>query len=195
MIETDAELVGFIQNDNKNTNEALQELINRHSGIFYDIVNRYVPSSSPVCSRSELFNERDYHIYLSAMKFNPEKGTKFSTFLGNETRWLCLNSYNKERKRNLDARAIEEINTVNNLEHEDAIDLQLLNEIFYIIDKHPDSRVSKIFKMRYQDGENYKLLAWKSIAPKVGLSIQGCINVHDAVITDIKKKILKKELL
>ena len=190
----DNQLVSSIQS-NKNTNACLQELINRHSGIFYDMINRLVPENSPVCSKQDLFSERDLHIYKTALKFNPEKGAKFSTFLGNETKYLCLNTYNKEKKRNINHKTIEEINSTNNLESENKLDIQLLNEIYFIIDRHPDARVSKVFKMRYKDGDNYKLLAWKDIAPAVKLSIQGCINLHDSVITDIKKKILKKELL
>lgn len=191
MQEHDNTLVQSIQN-NQDINVCLKELINRHSGIFYDIVNRYVPSNSKVCNKDDIFNERDYHIYYTALKYNPNKGTKFSTFLGNETRFLCLNSYNKEKKRKIDYKTIEEINATNDLVDDQKIDMQLLNEILYIIDKHPDSRVSKIFRMRYEDGHNYKLLPWKDIAPNVNLSIQGCINVHDGVVKDIKKKLLRK---
>lgn len=191
MREDDNHLVFQIQN-NQNTNACLQELINRHSGIFYDMVNKLVPTQSTVCNKNDLFNERDYHIYNSALKFNPNKGTKFSTFLGNETKWLCLNSYNKEKRRKIDFKTVEEINLINNLRDDDKIDMHLLNEIMFIIDKHPDGRVSKIFRMRYNDGHNYKLLPWKKIAPHVNLSIQGCINVHDGVIKEIKKKLLRK---
>jgi DNA-directed RNA polymerase specialized sigma subunit len=191
MTEDDNNLVFQIQN-NENTNACLQELINRHSGIFYDMVNKLVPSQSTVCNKSDLLNERDYHIYNSALKFDPNRGTKFSTFLGNETKWLCLNSYNKEKRRKIDYKTVEEINLVNNLNDESKIDMHLLNEIMFIIDKHPDNRVSKIFRMRYNDGHNFKLLPWKKIAPHVNLSIQGCINVHDSVIKDIKRKLLNK---
>jgi len=188
MNQHDNELVQSIQNQ-QNINACLQELINRHSGIFYDMINRCVPANSQVCNRQDLFCERDLHIYNTALKFNPDKGAKFSTFLGNETRYLCLNTYNKEVKRNIDSKTIEEINAVNNLEEKNKLDIHLLNEIYFIIDRHPDSRVSKVFRMRYQEGHNYKLLAWKNIAPEVDLSIQGCINLHDSVIVDIKKKI------
>lgn len=187
----DEELINSIQNDN-DVNFCLQELINRHSGIFYDMVNRFVPANSPVCNREDLFSERDLHIYMSALKYDPSKGAKFSTFLGDQTKWLCLNTFNKEKKRNIDHKTIEEINKVNNLEDDDKIDIHLLNEIFFIIDRHPDSRVAKVFKMRYKDGDNHKLLPWRLIAPHVSMSIQGCINLHESVILDIKKKLVNK---
>lgn len=187
----DQELINSIQRD-QDVNSCLLELINRHSGIFYDIVNKFVPPNSPVCNRQDLFSERDLHIYMSALKYDPERGAKFSTFLGDQTKWLCLNTFNKERKRNIDHKTVEEINKVNNLEDDDRIDISLLNEIFFIIDRHPDSRVSKVFKMRYKDGDNHKLLPWRLIAPHVQMSIQGCINLHESVILDIKKKLVNK---
>lgn len=178
-----------------NTEECLIELVNRHSGIFYDMINRYVPSTSEVCSRDDLFADREIHIYNTALKFDQEKGAKFSTFLGNETKYLCLNSYNKAKKKYCQNKTNEEMDFLDKLENCDNIDLNLLNEIFFLIDRHPDSRVSKIFKMRYKDGENHKLLPWRDIAPVVNLSIQGCINIHDNTIQDLKRKLLKKELL
>lgn len=187
----DQELILSIQKDT-NVNSCLLELINRHSGIFYDIVNKFVPPNSLVCDRQDLFSERDLHIYMSALKYDPERGAKFSTFLGDQTKWLCLNTFNKEKKRNIDYKTVEEINKVNNLEDDDKIDIHLLNEIFFIIDRHPDSRVSKVFKMRYKDGHNHKLLPWRLIAPHVQMSIQGCINLHESVILDIKKKLVNK---
>lgn len=175
-----------------NVEPCLIELVSRHSGIFYDMINRYVPHNSEVCSKEDLFDERDYCIYSAALKFDSDRGTKFSTFLGNETKWLCLNSYNKAKRRHCETKTPEEIDFLDKLELHDTIDHSLLNEIYYIIDKHPDSRVSKIFKMRYKDGHNHKLLPWKEIAPCVNLSIQGCINIHDTVVKDLKNKLLKK---
>jgi DNA-directed RNA polymerase specialized sigma subunit len=176
------------------TDNCLQELVNRHSGIFYDIINKFVPSNSDICSRKDLFDDRELHIYNTALKFDSSKGTKFSTFLGNETKWLCLNSYNKAKRKYCENKTPEELDFIDKFENNNTIDKNLINEIYFIINKHPDPRVSRIFKMRYKDGHNYKLLPWKNIAPKVKLSIQGCINIHDNVVMELKKKLLKKEL-
>jgi len=189
----DDQLVFNIQREFE-AEKCLLELVNRHSGIFYDIVNRYVPVDSDICSRDDLFDDRNFYIYSAALKYKSDKGTKFSTFLGNETKWLCLNSYNKAKRKNCVNKTPEEIDFLDKQDSIEGIDLNLLNEIYFIIDKHPDSRVSKIFKMRYKDGEKLKLLPWRLIGPKVKLSIQGCINIHDTVVEDLKNKLLKKEL-
>lgn len=178
----------------KDTESSLKELVNRHSGIYYSMINRYVPDKSLICSKSDLIEERDFHIYNAALKFNSEKGTKFSTFLGNETKWLCLNSYNKAKKKYCEATPPEELDFLDKLDLGDGIDVRLLNEIFHMVERHPDHRVSKIFTLRYKEGVGDKLLPWKSVAPHVDLSIQGCINVHNSVIADIKNKLVDKEL-
>ena len=41
--------------------------------------------------------------------------------------------------------------------------------------------------MRYQNGR--KLTPWKKIAKKLDLSIQGCINIHNKHLTEIKKHV------
>ena len=189
----DYKLVNNIQNETK-CEESLKELVNRHSGIFYDIINKYVPNNSDLCSKEDLFADRDYYIYSDALKYNPDRGAKFSTFLGNETKWLCLNSYNKAKRKYCETKTPQELDFLDKLENCDIIDTNLLNEIYFIIEKHPDSRVSRIFKMRYKDGDNFKCLPWKYIGKEVGLSIQGCINIHDTVVDDLKNKLLKKEI-
>jgi DNA-directed RNA polymerase specialized sigma24 family protein len=189
----DLQLVENIKKS-KNTESSLKELVTRHSGIYYSMINRYVPDQSLVCSKADLMEERDFHIYNAALKFDSEKGTKFSTFLGNETKWLCLNSYNKAKKKYCEVTSPEDLDFLDKLDLGEPVDLNLLNEIFYMVERHPDHRVSKIFRLRYKDGIGDKLLPWKSVAPHVHLSIQGCINVHNSVIADIKNKLAKEEL-
>ena len=87
---TDKELTDNLKLD-INTEESLQELINRHSGIFLDIVTSYVPRTSTSGCREDLINDLEYYIYNAGLKYDHTKNTKFSTFLGNEAKWACLN--------------------------------------------------------------------------------------------------------
>ena len=60
-----------------------------------------------------------------------------------------------------------------------------------LINGPPDSRVKTIFKERYFGGERGKLNTWKNIGDKIGLSAQGCINIHDKTLTEFQKQIKK----
>ena len=94
---SDLDLINSIKNKNK-INECLQELIDRHSGIYLDIVNSFLKNCNNDSLRHEIINDKEYAIYNSVLKYDENRGTKFSTFLGNEAKWICLNASNKNKK-------------------------------------------------------------------------------------------------
>lgn len=184
-------IIEKIQEDNPNP-KYINELISRHSGIYLDMVNSLCDKKIYPITYSDFISDKDLNIYISAKKFDKTKGAKFSTFLGNRTRWMCLNEFNKSKRQ------INPINTdiIENIpEHpsfdsiQDAIKKDTFNKILNIINQHPDSRVEKIFKLRYITCEGNKVTPWKNICGKVNLSIQGCINVHNTAINYIQKNL------
>ena len=94
--KTDLELIDRVKE--KNCSDCLQELINRHSPLCYDICKKYSHVFPANGVRAEdVMLEKNYLIYKSAMSYKQDKKTKFSTWLGNQMRYLCLNSINKNR--------------------------------------------------------------------------------------------------
>ena len=170
---------------------SLQELINRHSGIFLDIVTSYVPKNSTTGCRQDLINDLEYYIYNAGLKYDHTKNTKFSTFLGNEAKWACLNQYNKNKKYLItdtdEGRFLYE-NKMSTTE-EPFVDEKILLKIFNIIEHHPDKRVQQIFQLRYIEPQYNKLTPWKTVSSELNMSIQGCINIHNSAI-----KVIRKEL-
>jgi DNA-directed RNA polymerase specialized sigma subunit len=61
--------------------------------------------------------------------------------------------------------------------------------VFHLADTHKDCRVKNIITLRYKIGDKNKTMSWKEISDKVNVSIQGCINIHDRFIEEIKKEI------
>ena len=187
---TDKQLTDNLKLD-VDTERSLQELINRHSGIFLDIVTSFVPKGSATGCRQDLINDLEYYVYHAGLKYDHTKKTKFSTFLGNEAKWACLNQYNKNKKYLIadtdESRFMYENNLVS--QEKPFIDENVLNKIFNIIEHHPDKRVQKIFKLRYVEPKFNKLTPWKKVSKELKMSIQGCINIHNSAI-----KIIRKEL-
>lgn len=190
----DNELVRNIKANNSCASESLKVLADRHAGLFHKIVNAYVPTSSKVCNKQDLVNEKIYQVYSSALRFSFDKGVKFSTFLGNEVKWLCLNCYNKKTRENQfpAKECFLEMAGSNNASDENFVNSESLQRIYELLSLHPDKRVDKIFKLRYNEGNGNKVMAWKDVSKEVDLSIQGCINVHNSAITHLKQK-LKRE--
>jgi RNA polymerase sigma factor (sigma-70 family) len=183
-MEEDLQLILNVKKSNDE--ESLKELIERHSGIYVEMVNKYLPESLEGINKNDVLEDKNFCIYDAAIKFDENKKAKFSTYIGNLARWKCLNIYNKNIK--FPQSSISEIYDqsvscepeLKNIERQEE-----LKNIFKIIDSSKDDRVKKIFKMRYKDGR--KLTPWKKIAKKLDLSIQGCINIHNKHLTEIKK--------
>lgn len=175
-----------------NVNESLQKLIDRHSGIYLDIVNSFLKNCNNSSVKDDIINDKDFAIYNTALKFDETRGTKFSTFLGNEAKWMCLNANNKNKKfielndQSCDFDKIKDETEVENKHFEDLI----LKDFQEEIKNHPDPRIKKIFEMRYSG--NKKLVPWRKISKKMNLSIQGCINIHNSALKSISKNIRSK---
>jgi len=186
-MKSDNELVEQIQK-NKDVNSSLRELVSRHSGLYIGMVNAYSGPSS-VLDRDELLKEKESNIYLCALKYEDNRNTKFSTFLGNQTKWLCLNKINtqiRSRKKEMEA-ALDKDGMHSHLIEFD-IDFGTLSHD-KIISLVEDPRAQKILKLRYIEGKQNKVMPWKSVSSQVDLSIQGCINVHNRTMLAIREKL------
>jgi DNA-directed RNA polymerase specialized sigma subunit len=62
-------------------------------------------------------------------------------------------------------------------------------ELHALIDSLEDDKLKIIMRKRYFGGENGKLKPWKTIAEEIGFSIQGTINLHDATLKKLRKRI------
>ena len=189
----DSELVSNIKNNQK-AEDCLQELIGRHTGIYLDIVNKYTQNGNTT-NKLDLIDEKDYNIYQAALKYKDDKGTKFPTFLGNETKWICLNKHNKKKKE--PQLSIEDIKESDILEDKNvkikSEDLEIFSEAIKFSKNHKDKRVEKIFEMRYITGERNRVMPWKKISEELNMSIQGCINIHNSAIEKFKIELKDKD--
>ena len=195
-LEDDNFLVESIKN-NSNAEKCLEILIDRHSGLCINMINGYMSKNHNDSLRQELIKEKDYQIYSSALKYDPNKSSKFSTYLGNEIKWKCLNIYNRDKRRQtipVEDNLIEYFSYSN--KNTDTSRSSLTSDIFsHIMGQsklHPDSRVERIFHLRYVEGKNNSVMPWRMISEDLDMSIQGCINLHNSAMNQFKNKIIKE---
>jgi len=190
-MEKDNKLIADFKNNQDS--KCLEKLIERHSGIYVDMVNKYLPESYDHIQRQDVLEDKDFSIYNAVINFDETKNTKFSTYLGNIAKWKCLNIYNKSKKFPQHSINSENI-SIDRISHENFLvepeinkieDKENLSKIKKMVLKSKDPRIKKIFKMRYSNGN--KVTPWKKIAKKLDLSIQGCINIHNNYLKEIKK--------
>ena len=191
---TDSDLTEKIKESNDG--DALSELISRHSGIYVDMLKKFGYRSLTENQISDIMGDKDYVIYKAALEYAPEKA-KFSTHLANKAKYLCLTQRTKNKKNNLisnydDLEFCQKDETLN------PRDQYILNDSFgrvlNLIEKHQDKRLKIIFHERYFCGKKGKLKPWKQVAEKVNLSAQGCINIHNRALKDIKNKIKNEKI-
>jgi len=173
--------------------DALSCLIDRHSGIYADIVKKYAYKTLSTHEVYDIMNEKDYVIYKAALEYDPEKA-KFSTHVGNKAKYLCLSkkTLNKKNPKTLPFDSIDFSETSDEMHPNEKCEInESFQNIMQLINDHEDPRVKIIFKDRYFGGEKGKLTTWKKIGEKLNLSAQGCINIHDKTLKEFQRQVKK----
>jgi DNA-directed RNA polymerase sigma subunit (sigma70/sigma32) len=177
--------------------ESFNELSRRHSKLFYKICQNYIKViTSFGLSQSDVFEEKDIVIFEAILKFNPDRGALFSTWLGNYTRYFCLNKINAGKKMP-EVAGEEEIEAVfNNRSVEDyegkapTLDFEV---IMNTLSDTQDNRIIDIFRLRY-DPDRSKKRTWANIAQQLCLTVQTTIVLHKKGLALLREAIVDKKL-
>lgn len=184
-MRTDQELIDRVKEDQDN--DSLLEIINRHSGVYHDMVDRFLSGNKNSAERESLLEDKEFTIYNSVMKYDSSRGAKFPTYLANEAKWKCLNSLT--RKKKFQKCSLEEL--LKQPQSEGDLEIHENHEVFSLfklfLQKEKDERMEKIIDMRY-NGVSNKLTPWRKIAKSLGMSIQGVINIHNRCLLKFKKE-------
>jgi RNA polymerase sigma factor (sigma-70 family) len=176
---------------------ALKELIFRHSGIFMDMLKAYGGKSFNQNQLNDFIDQKDSVIYEAAQKYDPER-SKFSTFLANTTKYLCLSEKTKFQKHSI-MTSLEETEFCQSdnspTPDEDCLQNESMEKIKDMITNYHDKRVQQIFKMRYFETNNNKLTPWKKIAKTLDLSAQSCINIHDKTLKIFQNRVKNEQTI
>jgi RNA polymerase sigma factor (sigma-70 family) len=170
--------------------DSLNMLIGRHSALCYTMYKRFAPAlSASGIPLEEIAEDKDSIIYKSALSFNPEKNVKFSTWLGNQVKYQCLNAMNRrENFTLLDDKQLTYVVDRNHLTNQPEDYSNTIDYVFEILDQLKDKRIKEIFKLRYF-GEGSKRMPWAKVAEGIGISTQTAINLHET-----GRKILAEKL-
>jgi len=183
----------IIQVQKNNCEKSLGLLVSRHSPLCYKIYKKYTPSFNVKnIDLNEVYQQKDYVIYKTAMSFKPSKNVKFSTWLGNQIRYQCLNTINKKEDIvYLEQKDLQYLIDKNADQTNDKLN-ELKDYIVTLLDQLKDHRISKIFNMRYfEDASNQ---TWTKISKKMNMSTQNAINLHNKGVQILKNKLTSKDL-
>ena len=178
------------------SSEAFNEICIKYEKIFYNFIHKYSSSLAAVgINFQDILDEKNIIIYNCILSFNPKKGTKLSTHIGNYSRYLCLNSCHS-RTFIMNAHSeditkfLEENQIKNNYTHA-GHNIENHDYIYNILGQMKDKRAIKVFKYRYNDR---KKMIWSDIAKNLKLSTQTVVNLHSKGIKLIKSKLNSKQI-
>ena len=190
----DLELVRKVQK--RNCEKSLKLLIDKHSPLCFEVFKKYLPALSKAgIYPADVFAEKNYLVYKSALSFKEAKNTKFSTWLGNQMRYLCLNALNKNRSMAVSEEILHFHLLKNNplIKNEDFIK-ESVDYVFNILSQASDERIKTVFELRYfSDLSNKNKTPWAMVAEKMEVSTQTVINLHNKGLGILKRKMTKPQ--
>jgi RNA polymerase sigma factor (sigma-70 family) len=170
-----------------NCNKSLEELTNRHSGMLFNIGKKYCTSCN--LDLNDLNDNKYWIIFNAAQSFNPEKGSKFSTWLGNQIRFFCLNYKNKNNKLiSIEDSSLEYF--VNDFYKKENIQnkKEVIDKIIDLFNKISDPNTKNAIYYRYfYDKE--RILNYAEVANILKVTPQTVLNWHNKFIDFAKKKL------
>ena len=186
--KSDSILVENVQNG---CSESLQELINRHSNLFFDMCSKYVKKTDCL-NYQDLIEDVSGVIYEAARTYKNDKGAKFSTWLGHMSRFHCLNTI--KFRAGLVFAPNEDLDIYMSKKNKFHIDKKehLSEYIDDILLQLKDKRIVDIFKLRFSD--KHKKVSWHIIAKKMDLSTTHCINLFEKGRKLLYNKIYSEKL-
>jgi RNA polymerase sigma factor (sigma-70 family) len=172
-------------------NESLIELVNRHGGMLFNIGKKYCTSCG--LDLNDLNDNKYWIIFNAAQSFNSSKGSKFSTWLGNQIRFFCLNYKNKNNKLIvledncleffINEKSKQEINNQK----------EVINNIIDLFNDISDPNTKNAIYYRYFYNKD-RILNYSEIANILNVTPQTVLNWHNKFISFAKKKLTNKSI-
>jgi RNA polymerase sigma factor (sigma-70 family) len=171
----------------KRCNDSLKELLNRHGGMFFNIGKKY--SQSCNIDLNDLNDNKYWIMFNAAKSFDPKKGSKFSTWLGNQIRFFCLNYKNKNQKLipTEDNHIEYFLNDISKKENS-TNKKEIINNIIDLFDQISDPNTKNAIYYRYFYNKD-RILNYSEIADILKVTPQTVLNWHNKFINFAKKKL------
>ena len=197
-IDEDSRLIESVKNGD---NDAIKLLINKHSGICVNVYKKYInlPNIRGFIS-DEIISSKDYIIYNSAKTYNPHMGSKFSTWLSNQTRYFCLNCINKNNKLvptesedlvNLIDFKSKDCENSTNQKDAKAETMEIIKET---LGELTNEKIKETILRKYFSPDS-ESKTYTDIAKEMNVTVQTIINWHKKFVTLIKQKCKNRKLL
>ncbi len=190
----DLDLVKQVKNNN--SEDALLELVERHSGLFYKTISKNLPFSNNSWDIDEIVQRKEHLFYEAIDTFDPDRNIKFHTWLANKTKYVCLSQRSKLRDQPDFCEFDESFGEVTDL----SPDCYLSNKedverIMSLASKRCTTKALEIFHKKYFGGENEAGQSFTEIAQEMEISPQAVQASHAKTLKVIQKAIKNETII
>ena len=121
------------------------------------------------------------------MKYDPNKGMKFSTYLGQTIKWKCMSL--KSRGPEKDTVEYETYrNTLPEPEYVQEVDKSRIETIFQYAEDFSDPVARNVVQLRFNDGR--KVMTWEKIAKTLDITPREANLAYQRFVKKAKKDLL-----
>ena len=190
----DLELVREVKE--KKSEDALLELIERHSGLFYKTISKNLPFSKNSWNIDELVERKEHLFYEAIETFDPDRNIKFHTWLANKTKYLCLSQRSKLREEPDFCEFDEGFGKETDLSPDSYLSKkEEVERILFLSSKRFTPTALEIFEKKYLGGEKRAGLSFSEIAEEMEISPQAVQASHAKTLKVIKKVIKNESII
>lgn len=177
---SDSQLARLVKEEN--SNEAMTEIIARHTGIYLSVVNSF---SIPPLQKNDLLDSKNTNIYKYTLKYDDTQEMKLSSYLHQRTYFDCLRTLGKITKtEELQPDAFSESFTYNDEESVKNVALKTAREI-------GGHEFEKVIGARHF-GDKTGKLSWHRIPDLIGGSHERARIIYFAHIEKFKEEMKKQ---
>ncbi len=194
----EADLIARVKVDRDSA--ALVTLVNRHTGFYFSVVNRYAATYPNVIKARELDDDKLFNIDRFVCDYDPTRGTKLSTYICDRTDYLCKTMLKRDERNPLSAGAYapsgikpldvnEDTYATSNGRYVTLEDESATARVTETANTHlgvedirraagevcTDPRFVQILDCRHGEGNE---MSWRAVAKRVGISHEGCRKVY-----------------
>jgi hypothetical protein len=189
---TDRELIQQIKSNP--TDAAIIELVNRHTGIYVNIIDRYSHINPSVISKQDLIDQRMTNIYTYALDYRLDSPMQFGTYVGQRIKFECKNLLREApTEQQLERQIVDtEMNSDDN-DHEiqDDETIELATQLLELAHKNEDYKFAQIIKYRFFSGTG--VLPWREIGKKMDMSHEGVRKHFILKLKELKTEMVKEK--
>lgn len=163
---------------------AVAELVNRHTGIYINVVKKYscYPDFVARANVDDLKDEKFLNIYQFALKYDGSREMKFGSYVGKMTGYMCANLLRRgdesvQFNENIAPSNLTSVTETADRESSIETTLEQVNE-------SDDTLFKKIFSLRFCGN---KPLSWRSIGRELGMSHEGCRKIYERHIGSVRE--------